>query len=230
MKPIVTEFRAWTIVLSLLLGACSSAPEIRPDPDFGPVEAEIADVGPGPVTGSLYDPNRPLELFQDRKAYRVGDLLTVVLSEATNASTSASTTTQKDDEFDMPAPTLLGGVVTRNGRSVLENSIAAERAFSGSGDTNQSNSLQGRLTVMVAKVYPSGNLLVRGEKILSINQGSEYVRVAGIVRPQDINPDNTLQSSKIANARIAYGGNGVVNDANAPGWLSRFFNSAYWPF
>ena len=214
--------------IGLLLGACSGAPVIRADPDFAPIELDAVPVRAAPVNGSLYDPAQPIELFQDRKAYRVGDLLTIVLSEATNASTSASTSTQKDDDINLPSPTLLGGLMTYKGREVLDNDVQAERAFSGSGDSNQSNSLQGRLTVMVVKVLPGGNLLVRGEKILSINQGSEYVRVSGIVRPQDINPDNTVQSTKIANARIA--GGGAVAEANAPGWLSRIFNSAFWPF
>ena len=87
----------------------------------------------------------------------------------------------------------------------------------------------GNLTVTVTEVLPNGVLRIRGEKWLSLTNGDEYIRLTGLVRPQDITPDNTVPSQRIANARIAYGGTGDFDQANQPGWLTRFFNSEWWP-
>ena len=93
-----------------------------------------------------------------------------------------------------------------------------------------SNSLNGNITVTVHQVLPNGVLIVRGEKWLTLNQGDEYIQVSGMVRPQDIGPDNTVESTKLADARISYSGTGAVHDTNVMGWLSRFFVSALMPF
>jgi flagellar L-ring protein precursor FlgH len=82
----------------------------------------------------------------------------------------------------------------------------------------------------VAEVLSNGNLLVRGEKRLTINQGDEYIRFSGIVRPSDIGPDNTVLSTSVADARIAYTGKGTLDESNSSGWLARLFNSKWWPF
>jgi len=156
----------------------------------------------------------------------VGDLITIALTENTNASKSATTTTNKESSVEMPLPTILG----RTGNRIFDNEIEAARDFSGSGDSAQSNRLSGTITVSVVDVYPNGNLLVRGQKNMWLNQGEEYVQVSGIVRPEDIAADNTVPSTRVANARIAYAGTGALADSNAQGWLSRFFNSPIWPF
>ena len=93
-----------------------------------------------------------------------------------------------------------------------------------------SNSLSGNITVTVHDVLPNGVLMVKGEKWLTLNQGDEYIRISGMVRPQDIGSDNTVESTKLADARIAYSGTGSVNDSNVMGWMSRFFIGAIWPF
>jgi flagellar L-ring protein precursor FlgH len=123
-----------------------------------------------------------------------------------------------------------GRPVTSNGTPILNNEIAGDRSFSGQADSSQSNRLDGSITVTVAERLPNGNLVVRGEKMIQINQGEELIRVQGIVRPVDIGPQNTVPSTKIADARISYGGKGTLADANRPGWLSRFFNSPWFPF
>jgi flagellar L-ring protein precursor FlgH len=120
--------------------------------------------------------------------------------------------------------------VTVNGVEVLAAGVDNAASFDGSGSSRQSNSIFGDVTVTVAKRWPNGNLFVRGEKWITINQGREYVRVSGIVRAVDIEPDNTVPSTKIADARITVAGRGPIADANAPGLLSRFFNSRWLPF
>jgi flagellar L-ring protein precursor FlgH len=112
---------------------------------------------------------------------------------------------------------------------VLNSAFDAEREFSGKGDSSQSNSLTGEIAVTVVNVLPSGSLVVRGEKIIGLNQGSEFIRISGLVRPQDISTDNTVVSTKLANSRIFYGGGGSIAESNTQGWLSRFFNSPVFP-
>ena len=113
---------------------------------------------------------------------------------------------------------------------VLEGSMDTESSFAGNGASKQSNALDGAISVTVAKRFPNGNLLVRGQKWININTGREFVRVEGIVRPSDIAPDNSVVSWKVADAYISYGGQGTVANAAKPGWLYRFFNSPRTPF
>lgn len=217
----------------MTVSACSYVPhQVQPDPEYAamaPIPVEVP-----PATGSIYpvEPQWvvPVSLFEDVKARRVGDTLTIVLQERTDASKSASLNTQKDTDFEMPDPTVFGRNIDPQGHSILENIIDWEREFDGEGDARQSNRMDGRITAVVYQVLPNGNLMVRGEKILRINEESEYVRITGIVRPTDILPDNTVPSHMVADAEIAYGGAGPVNETNQMGWMARFFNSGLWPF
>ncbi len=215
---------------AVLLGGCSSnaSREALRDPDFAPVEP-VATQAPRVATGSIFQAGGGMQLFGDRKALRVGDLLTVMLVEKTDASKSASTATARDTSISMSAPTLFGRQMLLGGTPILENSVAAGSDFTGDGESNQSNSLSGSITVTVAEVMANGNLRVRGEKLLSLNQGDEFIRLSGIVRPDDISPENTVESTKLADTYISYGGSGVIADANSKGWLSRFFD-VVWPF
>jgi flagellar L-ring protein precursor FlgH len=188
-----------------------------------------AEPAPPPAeSGAVYRPTTSISLFEDVKARRVGDTLTIRLAERTQASKSASTDAKKDTSTDTGTPTLLGGNVTHNGKDILENQWETTQEFDGEGSSSQSNRLDGSITVTVAEVLANGNLIVRGEKWLTLNQGEEYVQISGIVRPSDIEKDNSVPSFKVADARISYGGSGVINDANRPGLLARFFMKL-WP-
>ncbi len=216
------------LFLCLLVG-CSLTQPKRGDPGFTPV----LPPSPAPATqhsGAIFQTGYEMTLFEDIKAKRVGDVLTVVLVEKTDASKTANTDTSRDTEITIPNPTLFGGTVSVNGRQILENSLESETAFTGKGNSVQKNKLDGTITVSVAKVLPNGNLLVQGEKWIGINQGEEYIRLQGIVRPVDIQPNNTVESTKIANAQIAYGGKGDLANSNRKGWLAGFFTSVIWPF
>ncbi len=180
--------------------------------------------------GSIYAANQDIRLFEDLRASRAGDIITIVLAERTDARKSASTSTSKDEDVTLPGPTLGGRPITQEGIELLNAIFAGSRSFDGEGDSSQSNSLTGSVTVTVSEVLPNGNLAIAGEKWITINQGREFVRISGIVRPYDILPDNSVTSDKVANAQIAYGGKGVIADANTPGWLSRFFSSRWFPF
>ena len=218
------------LTLLALTGGCSATRiVVQPDPQYAPVDLTAAQFQP-PGNGSIFHVGHSVRLFEDNKAFRIGDVLSVTLSESTNASKSAATNTAKDDEVDVSASAVFGSSgPTVNGNNVLSSNINGERAFSGSGDSAQSNSLSGEIAVTVTGVLPNGLLAVRGEKIIGLNQGSEFIRLSGLVRPQDVSSDNIVLSRKIANARIYYGGGGVIAESNSKGWLTRFFDSPMFP-
>ena len=211
---------------ALLLSACATRPITEEFP-------EEAFPEPPPLTvndGSIYRAGNDIPLFENATAHRVGDIVTVHLVESTAASKSSSTTTSKKTSVSMAAPTLLGKPVTINGAPILSNSISGDNSFDGKGDSAQSNQLTGDITVAVVKRLSNGLLLVRGQKWITINTGKEYVRIQGYIRPIDIQPDNSIESTKVANANISYGGRGTVANASQPGLLARFFNSKWMPF
>lgn len=160
-------------MLLLLAAGCASAPVTLPPP------APIVIAPPAaPVDGSIYASNGSLAFFEDQKARRVGDTLTVLLVERTDARKQASTNTSKEGETRISGPTLLGRPVTVGGVEILDASLGAERNFSGSGDSSQSNQLSGSVSVLVTQGLPNGSLVVSGQKQLQINQGLETVSIA----------------------------------------------------
>jgi flagellar L-ring protein precursor FlgH len=230
-----TTLRFATLILATAaLGALAAGCATKPtrDPAYAAVRPQPS--APSPANpGSIYQPVQALSLFEDQRARRVGDTLTIRLVERTNASKKASTSTKKDSAVDIPNPTLLGVTPRWHYKDkdyTFETNIEANREFSGAGDSSQSNSLSGSITVTVAEVLGNGNLIVRGEKTLSLNQGHEFVRLAGIVRPVDIAPDNSVLSTQVGDAQISYGGQGVLDESNTKGWLARFFDGGWFPF
>lgn len=202
---------------ALLLAGC-----VQPAQFGGNYEATLPQEIPAAAsaTGAIFQPGHDIALFENAVARRVGDTLTITLIENTAAQKSSSTTTAKKTSVDVTAPKFAGHSVAE-----LSGGLASNNSFDGSGDSSLSNKLEGQVTVTVARRLANGNLLVRGQKWIAINQGREFVRIQGIVRPVDILPDNSVPSSKVADAVISYGGQGALADANTPGLLSRFFNS-----
>ncbi len=221
--------RSIILIFLILATACGINPKQHAAPEFVPVRP-IISTAPPPQNGGIYQTGYGVSLFSDVSAKRIGDLITVVLSENTNAQKNASTTTSKENEIALPSPTLFGGPMTYNGREFLSANLTTGNSFVGSGNSSQSNRLSGRITVTVSEVLANGYLMVQGEKRMTLNQGSEHVRFSGIVRPADIRSDNTILSTSVANAQIIYAGTGVMADANSQGWLGRFFSSQWWPF
>lgn len=175
--------------------------------------------------GSLFADRNVFALFQDRRAYREGDILTVMLAERTQSSKRANTAIDKSSGIGVGAP-LIGGETFDD----IATSVNGSRDFNGGASTSQQNSLTGFITVTVADVLPNGTLSVRGEKWIRLNQGDEYIRLSGLVRVEDIDGGNRVSSQRIANAQITYSGRGSLAEANQPGWLSRFFASPLFPF
>jgi len=230
MSPLFSFARtALACAVAALLGGCVIAGDVRPYPTMAPLQP-IMPPQAEPTAGAIYAAGPTLQLYSDRRARDVGDLLTITLLENTTAQTSANTATNKESNLSLGTPSILGAPVTLGGKDILSATAKGARDFTGKGNSAQSNRLQGNVTVTVVQRLPNGNLVVQGQKNLRLNQGDELVQVQGIVRPGDISADNTVPSSRVAEARIVYGGRGPVAQSNAMGWLSRFFNSGLTPF
>ncbi len=217
---------------SLLLGAsalfvgCSVVPEKNAVPDTKYWAPAMPIPKPRPtqvVDGSLFSIANSRNLFEDRMPFQVGDILTVRLEEKTTSQKSSGTSLDKNSSTSMSNPLLFGQLQN------LGIDAGMQRSFEGQSNSKMNNSLAGDITVSVAEVYSNGILRLVGEKWLRLNQGDEYIRIEGLVRPEDVSPDNVVMSMRMANARIVYSGAGPLNDSNDPGWLTRFFNSPIVP-
>jgi flagellar L-ring protein precursor FlgH len=212
------------LALVLLAGCSSLQPTVRPAP-FDEAPALTRSAPPRGTSGGVFNPDSSISLVSDSRAFRVGDIVTVILQETTQASKSAGTTLAKDSSVGIASPSLLGKSFPKAGVD-----ISAERGFKGDAQSTQQNALSGAITVIVQEVMPNGLLKVAGEKVLTLNQGEEFVRLRGFLRAADIDANNMVSSQRIANARIAYGAQGTLADANQPGWLTRFFLGPLMPF
>ena len=225
-------------VLLVLLSGCASDQMAR-NPEYAAVRP-VAIKPQEYSNGAIYQAGYDIRLYEDPRARRVGDILSVILIEQTDSSKSATTSLEKGTKNTISNPTILGSTpsfstpgglpLASNKDNNLGTSLGSAHDFEGKGASAQSNSLTGNISVTVTEVLQNGNLVVRGEKILSLNQGDEYVRISGIVRANDVTSKNTVLSTQVADAHISYGGNGVVGDSNKLGWLARFFVSALMPF
>ena len=222
------------VLAALLLAGCNSAP--KRDQDYATVQA--ADIPPAPAgNGSIFQTGYERAWFEDIRARRVGDILTVNLVESTVGSLSTETKVDKSSSNALTNPTLLGKAFNFSLPSLyggqllnLGQSLESESSFAGAGETDQSNQIDGSISVMVTEVLPNGYLRVRGEKRIGLNSGNEYIKISGIVRPTDIDTNNTVVSTRIADATVVYVGDGPVANASTLGWIAKFFVSALMPF
>ena len=219
------------LLVVLALQACAHGPEsAATDGGDSYRSPAVVYVPAPPAPGTIYNPAGSFDLFMDLRARAVGDILTILLVERTNASKESSTSTARGSSVDTGLPIFAGRPITSGGTPILNNELSSDSSFDGQADSSQSNRLDGSITVTVAERLPNGNLLVRGEKLITINQGEEFIRLEGIIRPVDIGPENTVPSTKVADASITYSGRGTLAATNRPGWLTRFFNSPWFPF
>lgn len=220
------------LLFILALSGCMSTAHRGPapnDPFFAPVMPDMPEQRVND-DGSIFQQEFASSLYSDVKARRVGDIITIVLRENTSASKSAGTNTSRETAVDLQPIAGLGGNAVNIGNESIQLGINSANEFDGNAAANQSNSLNGNISVTVTQVMPNQNLVVRGEKWLTLNNGDEYIRLTGIVRAADISPDNEVVSSKVANARIQYSGTGTFAKAQQQGWLTKFFSSEWWPF
>jgi flagellar L-ring protein precursor FlgH len=182
-----------------------------------------------PATGGIYGNRQSDAWFGRGRNYQIGDLITVMLNESTQADRSQKTDVSRDaSNTALPsgANTLLGNINPFFDGLSLN---AAKTASTGSGTAAQAASLTGSVTVTVTEILANGNLVVRGEKKLGLSEGTEVIQVAGVIRPQDIGPNGTVQSLRLANAQISYRGTGDLASASKPGWGTSALLK-FWPF
>jgi flagellar L-ring protein precursor FlgH len=238
-----TNFIARVFALGLLalgLGGCATAPEpLAHSPEFAPV-LPVAVEKPRMATGAIYNGRHSDNFFGRSRNYRVGDLITVMLDESTRAGREQKGSVSRDaknnvvpsglvskiENLALPTKilgTTLAGVF--NGVKLNESNIES----SGVGTANQTATLTGAVSVTVVEVLANGNLMVRGEKQLALTEGAEVIQVSGIIRPDDVSPNNMVQSRRLANAQIAYRGTGDMAAVAKTGWGTKALLKV-WPF
>ena len=177
-----------------------------------------------------------INLFQENTKYKIGDIITIILEENMAAKKAAKTSTKKGttNKIDSPimfgiTPKITGSIPdmlgNTGGTADLSFGYGSTNDWSGDGSSSQSNSLTGEISVFVIGKTATGNLIIKGEKNLLINTGSEKVVLTGIIRTDDISSENTIVSTKVANADIRYYGSGVVSDVNEQGLVTKLFNN-----
>lgn len=210
-------FLLYLSITLALSTSCSTHVENLASENFEPIIPKIkkAETLLNP-TGGIYSTNGGGLFATDRRASAVGDILTVQLTENFAASKSQSASAAKSDSFSVDLPAILDA----NGNDANLTAGGAT-TFSGTGAAAQTNSLRGQISVTVTQVHQNGNMHIIGQKKLLLNNGDEYIRLSGIVRPEDISADNIIVSNRIANAEISYVGAGDTADTGKKGWLSK---------
>ena len=217
MKKIILSF-----VSLLMLNNCSTYVEEAINKDFKPLVPTIAEMQATKANnGAIYSTSSPGLFSSDKRAHQVGDILTVQLSETFSSTKSVTSQSAKEDSIGAE----IGPTGVLKNFMGLGGSVQKSNTFKGSGSASQSNSLTGFISATVVKVYPNGNLEIKGQKRLRLTDGSEYIRLAGIVRPQDISASNTVSSNLIAEAQIEYVGSGTLSNESKPGWGSKLFRA-----
>ncbi len=205
-----------------LLSGCASIYPTTPTAVHQPMTARPESRAQAlPATGSIYQAAYARPLFEDRRARNVGDTITINLVERNTAQKSANANATRNGSMTAGI-----GPISRlplRGLNGLELEADAESDFAGKGAAAANNAFNGTITVTVIDVYPNGNLLVSGEKMVAINQGNEFIRFSGVINPNNVTAANTVQSTQVADARIEYRGSGFIDESNTMGWLQRFF-------
>ncbi|HET9960733.1 MAG TPA: flagellar basal body L-ring protein FlgH [Nitrospiraceae bacterium] len=220
-----------TLATVLSMAACSASPSTKQQ------RVEVAKLPPPKTTGSLWqEENGRAYLYEDLRAMRVGDIITILIAEKHKGSKSADTSAEKDSSITnsleggalgyLGIPGLrLGAEATRG----LGIDASAKNKFGGKGATNREDTLTGTISAIVTEVLPNGDLRVEGRREVTVNSERQIMTIAGIVRRVDVNTKNTVQSTAIADAKIEYSGLGVVDDVQRPGWFVRILDWIY-PF
>lgn len=217
---------AWTPALvgaaaaCLLLASPAEARKKERVSEFAPTLSPIAAPAPR-ANGSIYQEAQGYAaLTSGTRAAMVGDILTIALVERTQAVKTATQTSNREGDIGLKPPTT--GPLSLFSPSDVN--MGGGSSFNGKGQATQANALQGEISVTVAAVYPNGTMLVRGEKLVRLNRGDEFIQLSGLVRAADIGTDNRVASTRVADAKITYTGKGEVARASRQGWAQRFFS------
>ena len=225
MKIIGSKFVSLAILGGLVSG-CSTYTEQIVSQSFQPTEAPVNLAKSTNKSGAIFQPGRSGLFATDQRARRIGDILTVSFNEIYAATKAQTASSSKTDAFGVTLPTGLPNMLTGGfDKDPAGLNAGTTRSFAGSGNAVQSNSFSGLLSVTVVRVFDNGNMEVQGQKELTLNNGNEYVRVRGVVRPEDISATNIVSSDRLADAQIRYTGSGHLADSSQPGWLSQLMRT-----
>ncbi|MDP4069943.1 Flagellar L-ring protein [Rhodobacteraceae bacterium IMCC1909] len=210
-----------TVFLCMLAG-CAQNNADRISIDFEPLypqEMPLVETNNG--SGTIFNAAQGNLFSMESKAQQLGDIITVSFAESFQATKSqnAATSRSLDNTVNLP------GLITNATDLSTKLAAGGENSFSGSGSSAQSNSLTGQVSVHVVRVFQNGNLEILGQKKLTLNNGDEYIRVHGIVRPKDIDAENVVSSDRIANANIQYIGAGDIAESSKKGWYSKILDN-----
>jgi len=217
------------VPILVLLTGCAQHNEESKTIDFEPMyPQEMQLVAPSNVSGTIFNSAQGNLFSMETKAQEVGDIITVAFAESFQATKSQNAATSRSLDSSLSLPGVMDLIIPdRTNAADLSTDLAAaaENSFSGSGSTAQSNSLTGQVSVHVVRVFRNGNLEILGQKKLTLNNGDEYIRVHGIVRPQDIDAENVVSSDRIANANIQYIGAGELDSPSKKGWYTKILEN-----
>ena len=218
------------VAIVVLLQGCATEPVdmvLRASPEFQPVYPLAAD-RQKVATGGIYSNRQSDAWFGRGRNYQVGDIITVLLNESTQAARTQNTDVSREAKNSLPsgASTQIGNMSPfLNGINLNDNKTSS----TGKGKADQQASLAGSVAVTVVEILANGNLVIRGEKKLGLSEGTEVIQVSGVIRPEDVGPNSTVQSRRLANAQIAYRGSGDLANASRAGWGTTLMHK-FWPF
>jgi flagellar L-ring protein precursor FlgH len=212
----------------LLVGCETPTIAMQHSPEFAPVYPTAVEK-PRLATGGIYNGRQSDGWFGRGRSYQVGDIVTVLLNESTQAARNQSTEVSRESKNDMLKEGVLGEVKRLSSIMNGINLSGANIESAGQGAAAQRATLTGSVAATIVEILANGNLVVRGEKQLALTEGAEVIQVSGIIRPEDVSPNNTVQSRRLANAQIAYRGSGDLANASRPGWGIRGLMKI-WPF
>ena len=208
----------WVALALMALASPATAKDKLPPDAF-------AATAPAPLpepaaNGAIFQSDGYTPLTSGNRAGAVGDIVTIQLVERMSASKSNSASTGRNGSIGVTPPV----TDPLDLFSPTDINMGGDQSFKGKGEAAQTSSLNGEISVTIAAVYPNGTMLVRGEKTLTLNRGDDRIQFSGIIRAADISADNRIPSSRVADAKIRYTGNGEIARASKQGWLQRFFS------
>ncbi|MBF0454209.1 MAG: flagellar basal body L-ring protein FlgH [Magnetococcales bacterium] len=222
--------KKWVIPVALLLLATQTGCGMTRASRRPPAPVTVVQPTPpemlAPKKGSIWQSTDRNTLFLDNKARNIGDIITVQISEKSSAEKDATTELKRGNSNAAS----LGGMldlttVLKSDQSLATATASSQNDFKGQGNTTRESTLVATVSCLVTEVLPNGNLRIEGRRDITINHENQFILLSGIVRPEDISPENTVTSAQIADARIDYSGDGDIDQQQRPSWLNRFFST-----
>jgi flagellar L-ring protein precursor FlgH len=235
MKGNIRMSAACAVLMGTVLLALSGcAPAWKRGEEYKVTTYPDAPVRTASVTGSSLWDDRGSGYFADHRARKVNDVVTIVVDESAKASKAAGTALSRDSSADLGISAFLGlekSVVKRNSNMDPAALVSAsgKTAFDGNGKTTREETLNTTVTAVVKEILSSGNMLIEARRDVGVNGEKQVMVLHGVIRPEDVDAANSVPSSRVAQARIEYYGEGVISEKQNPGWMTKIIDHL-WPF